>query len=337
VSYVDALAAALDRDAHCSDLQWKPGDAESCRLAVEIAVLERADLCAGFPQPGRTALLAPGGVLTLWPDELLARVGAGMSVAELEDRLAARGLALGLEVPDPEETTLGACFADARRGFAGPFGINLRDRTVGLSFVDGRARLLAAGARVVKNVAGYDFGRLHHGAAGSLGMLLDFTVRLIARPQCRVAAWWPCQREELSTRLPRIRERWGHDSVAEILVDPVAAVRFGLPGPGLVFRQFGEEEVLQSRIRRTEAVDVSDRWARLLPRSRTPAIRLPLSTLSVQDPGRDWVADLGWGLLRRASGESDSRRTPSAASIALKQVFDPHGIWPALPRGEPSP
>jgi hypothetical protein len=334
VSYADALATALARDARRSDLQWKPGDAESCRLAVEIAVLERAELCAGFPQPGRTALLAPDEILTLWPDELLARVGAGMPVTELEERLAPRGLALGLEVPDPRETTLGACFADARRGFAGPFGINLRDRTVGLSFVDGQARLLAAGARVVKNVAGYDFGRVHHGAAGSLGMLLDLTVRLIARPQRRVAVWWPCQREELSTRLPRIRELWGQDAVAEVLVDSVAAVRFGLPGPGLVFRQFGEDDVLQSRIVRTEAVDVSDRWARLLPRSRTPAIRMPLSTLSVRDPGRDWVADLGWGLLRPVAGEPDTRRPPSAATIALKQVFDPHGIWPALPQAE---
>ena len=325
------LEAVLGVAARRSDLEWELADAESARLAVSIALERRAPLSPGYPSPGRTGLRPVAGILTLWSDELVARVGAGTTVSALEELLAGRGLALGLDVPDPERTTLGACYACGRAGFAGPRGISLRDRTVGLSFVDGKARLLAAGARVVKNVAGYDFGRLHHGARGSLGLILDLTVRLVARPQRQVAVWWACRHDELPVRLPEIRASWGNDAAAEVLVDRVAAVRYGLPGPGIVFRQGGAAELLESRIRRSDAVDVSARWSALLARSTAPVRLCSPSTLSVQDPGEDWIADLGNGILRGVVPAAPVSGAPSAAALAIKQVFDPHGIWPELP------
>ncbi len=329
--------AVLGADARCSDLEWKLADAESARLAVSIALERRAPLCPGYPRPGRTGLRPVSGILTLWTDELVARVGAGTTVAALEELLARHGLALGLDVPDPERSTLGACYASGRSGFAGARGISLRDRTVGLSFVDGKARLLAAGARVVKNVAGYDFGTLHYAARGSLGLILDLTVRLVARPQRQVAVWWACRRDELPARLPEVRTSWGHDAASEVLVDQVAAVRYGLPGPGIVFRQSGETDLLQSRISRSDAVDVSDRWPALLARSTASARVFLASSLSVRDPGQDWVADLGNGILRGAVPAGPAIGPPSEAALAVKQVFDPHGIWPELPgqRDEP--
>ena len=221
--------AVLGAGARRSDLEWELADAESARLAVSTALQRRAPLCPGYPLPGRTGLRPVAGILTLWPDELVARVGAGTTVAELEEALMGHGLALGLDVPDPQRRTLGGCYACGMSGFAGARGISLRNRTVGLSFVDGNARLLAAGARVVKNVAGYDFGGLHYGARGSLGLILDLTVRLLARPQRSVAVWWACRHDELPRRLPEIRSSWGHDAAAEVLVDRVAAVRYGLP------------------------------------------------------------------------------------------------------------
>jgi hypothetical protein len=328
------LEAVLGATARRSDLEWELADAESARLAVSIALERRAPLSPGFPSPGRTGLRPVAGILTLWRDELVARVGAGTTVGELEKLLAVHGLTLGLDVPDPGRTTLGACYACGRAGFAGPRGISLRDRTVGLSFVDGRARLLAAGARVVKNVAGYDFGRLHHGARGSLGLILDITVRLVARPERQLAVWWACRHDELPARLPEIRAWWGNDAAAEILVDRVAAVRYGLPGPGIVFRQGGAAELLESRILRSDAVDVSARWSALLARSTAPARLGGPSMLSVQDPGEDWVADLGNGLLRKLDQAVPESSPPSAAALAIKHVFDPHGIWPDLPLQE---
>lgn len=325
--------AVLGPRARVGEFEWEVADPEAARLAVSIAVRRRAPICPGYPRPGRTGLRAPSGIQTLWPDELVARVGAGTTVTDLESALAAHGLALGLEVPDPDAATLGACFGAARAGFAGPRGILLRDRCLGLDAVDGRARLISAGARVVKNVAGYDYGRLHLGARGSLGLVLGMTLRLIARPMERRAVWWPCEREELPERLPALRTQWGQDAAAELLVDRVAAVRYGLPGPGLVFRQYGRAEHLEQRMERTGAVDVSQRWPTLLGRSLARARVTPASILSVRDPGEDWVADLGQGLLRLAAPEPDPGAPPDAA-LAIKQIFDPHGIFPELPGAE---
>ena len=325
---------ALGARARVSDVEWKVGDPESARLAVAIALAARAPLSAGHPQPGRTGLRPPSGVVQLWPGELVARVGAGTTVSEIEAILQPHGLALGLEVARPERTTLGACFADGRSGFAGPRGINLRDRCIGLSFVDGRARLLAAGSRVVKNVAGYDFGRLHHGARGSLGMVLDLTLRLIARPAQRVAVWWACEREDLPRRLPELREAWGQDAWCEICVDWVSAVRFGLPGAGIVFRQAGDPDLIAARIERTNAADVSHCWDSLLVAAARPGIAHPVSSLARGEYPKGWVAELGYGILRGGADPHTGGAAPSSAALSVKQVFDPHGIWPALPGQE---
>lgn len=322
---------ALGPRARISEFEWRLRDAEAARLAVSIALEERAPLSPGFPEPGRVGLRAPTGILTLWPGELMARVGAGTTVAELEEALEEHGLSSGLEVFAPGATTLGACFAGARAGLAGPSGIRLRDRCTGLGFVDGRARLLAAGSRVVKNVAGYDFGRLHHGAGGSLGLVLDFTLRLLARPAARVAVWWSCDREEVSTRLPELRSAWGQDAWSEVWVDRVAAARFGLPGAGLVFRQVGDPELIAERMARSNAADASRHWDDLLGASLRPASACRATSLAIKDPGEDCVVELGFGVARSRNGRAGPMPRPSRAALAVKRVFDPHGIWPRLP------
>ena len=326
--------AILGAGSRVTDYEWQLDHPEAARQAVEIALRHRTRLSPGFPQPGRVGLRPPVGVQTLWPGELVARVGAGTTVADIEAILERDGLSLGLEVPDPADTTLGACFADARAGLAGPGGVLLRDRCIGLSFVDGNARLLAAGSRVVKNVAGFDFGRLHHGARGSLGLVLDLTLRLIARPAKRISVWWACDREALPRRLPELRDSWGHDAWAEVWVDRVAAARFGLPGEGIVFRQAGEPSLLVERMRRTNAAEVTDRWGELLAASMRPVRTCTVTTLSVQDPGADCVVELGFGQLRSGPGSADPASRPSRAALAVKRVMDPHGIWPALPGAE---
>lgn len=334
MNLADRYEVVLGPHARVTDFEWRLDHLEAARQAVSIALDARASLSPGFPQPGRIGLRPPAGIRTLWPGELVARVGAGTTITQLEESLEMHGLALGLEVPDPATTTLGACFADARAGLAGPGGILLRDRCIGLSFIDGNARLLAAGSRVVKNVAGFDFGRLHHGARGSLGLVLDLTVRLVARPAARVAVWWSCDREEIPRQLPELREAWGHDAWAEVWVDRVSAARFGLPGAGIVFRQAGQPDLLADRIRRTNAADVSDQWSELLGASMRPVRPCAATTLVIRDPGADSVVDLGFGLLRSRDESPAPAPAVSRAALAVKRVLDPSGIWPALPGTE---
>jgi FAD/FMN-containing dehydrogenase len=58
-----------------------------------------------------------------------------------------------------------------------------RDLLLGLWFVDGRGRLIHAGGKVVKNVAGYDMTRLIAGSAGTLGLVTQATLKTLTRPE----------------------------------------------------------------------------------------------------------------------------------------------------------
>ena len=62
-----------------------------------------------------------------------------------------------------------------------------RDRVLGLIFISGTARLISAGGRVVKNVAGYDLTRLFVASAGTLGFLTEVTFRVASLPQRCIA------------------------------------------------------------------------------------------------------------------------------------------------------
>jgi glycolate oxidase FAD binding subunit len=78
--------------------------------------------------------------------------------------------------------TLGGCVAAGlsgpRRAAAGA----LRDFVLGARLVDGRARELGFGGRVMKNVAGYDVARLLTGSLGTLGLILEVSLKVLPRP-----------------------------------------------------------------------------------------------------------------------------------------------------------
>ncbi|MFV1968561.1 MAG: FAD-linked oxidase C-terminal domain-containing protein, partial [Pirellulaceae bacterium] len=136
-------------------------------------------------------------------------VGAGMSVIGLQEVLAERKQWLPIRPPLGNNGTVGGLAATAACGperlrYGGP-----RDLMLGLKFVSGTGRLITAGGRVVKNVAGYDVTRLLVGSAGTLGLLTELTFRVASLPECRrafsaVGALEACQvaaRELLCSKL----------------------------------------------------------------------------------------------------------------------------------------
>jgi glycolate oxidase FAD binding subunit len=71
-------------------------------------------------------------------------------------------------------------------GLGGPGRLRyggVRDFVIGCSFVDGRGTLVRAGARVVKNAAGFDLPKLLVGSLGRLGVLAELTFKVFPRPQ----------------------------------------------------------------------------------------------------------------------------------------------------------
>ena len=143
----------------------------------------------GLPpsRPGWAVDVRPLNRIVDYPArDMTVTVQAGVSVAELRRVLAAENQRLPVDVPHADRATLGGALA---ANVSGPrrygFG-TLRDYVLGITTVNDEGQEVKAGGRVVKNVAGYDLCKLHVGALGTLGAIVQVTlkVRPIPESQC---------------------------------------------------------------------------------------------------------------------------------------------------------
>ena len=120
------------------------------------------------------------GVRAYEPSELVVTVGAGTPLAQLEALLASQGQCLPFEPPHfGGAATVGGMVA---AGLSGPARANagsVRDYVLGLSLVNGRGELLSFGGQVMKNVAGYDVSRLVAGSLGTLGLVVEVSLKVL--------------------------------------------------------------------------------------------------------------------------------------------------------------
>lgn len=115
------------------------------------------------------------------PNDFTITVQAGMTLAELQRHLATNGQFLPLDHPHFERATLGGICAVGRGGlrrnsFGGP-----RDWLIGMRMVKADGTSIKGGGKVVKNVSGYDLPKLFAGSLGTLGVIVEVTLKL--RPQ----------------------------------------------------------------------------------------------------------------------------------------------------------
>lgn len=123
------------------------------------------------------------GVLTHNAADLTASVGAGTTLADLQEHLAGHGQWLALDPPTQGAgATLGGLLA---AGDSGPSRLRyggLRDLVIGVTLVLADGTVAKSGGHVIKNVAGYDLAKLVHGSLGSLALVAEVVVRLHPRP-----------------------------------------------------------------------------------------------------------------------------------------------------------
>lgn len=122
-------------------------------------------------------------IVSVSPADLVATVEAGVPLDALRAELERHRLWLALDPPGRPDRTIGGVVASGtagalRHGF-GP----VRDHVLGCTVVTGDGRLVEAGGRVVKNVAGYDLTKLHTGGFGGFGVITGLHLRLRARPE----------------------------------------------------------------------------------------------------------------------------------------------------------
>jgi glycolate oxidase FAD binding subunit len=117
------------------------------------------------------------------PDDLTVGLETGLRAGALAARLEARRQWLPVDPPGWRSRTLGGLLAT---GAAGPsrhrYG-TLRDLLLGVRFVQANGVVTWGGARVVKSVTGYDVPKLMVGALGTLGVLVEATLRLHPLPE----------------------------------------------------------------------------------------------------------------------------------------------------------
>ena len=116
------------------------------------------------------------------PADLTISVETGMKFGDFQDLVGKNGLWLPLDPRGGAESSLGGIIAanaagPLRQGFGGP-----RDMVLGLKFATPEGRIAKTGGRVVKNVAGYDLGKLLTGSFGTLGAIVEASLKLFPKP-----------------------------------------------------------------------------------------------------------------------------------------------------------
>ncbi|TSA22939.1 MAG: glycolate oxidase subunit GlcE [Betaproteobacteria bacterium] len=133
------------------------------------------------------------GILSYEPKELVLTARAGTPLTEIEAVLAEQGQMLAFEPPHFGATaTLGGSIAAGVSGPRRPYAGAARDQVLGVRMINGRAEVLRFGGEVMKNVAGYDLSRLMTGAFGTLGVLLDISLKVVPRPALEITLAQEC-------------------------------------------------------------------------------------------------------------------------------------------------
>lgn len=128
------------------------------------------------------SMLSHCGIITYEPTELVVTVRAGTPLAVLNETLNQHGQMLPFEPPEFGGSTIGGVLACGLSGPRRPFYGSARDYVLGMRVINGQAQDLSFGGEVMKNVAGYDVSRVQVGAWGTLGVLLDMSMKVLPKP-----------------------------------------------------------------------------------------------------------------------------------------------------------
>jgi glycolate oxidase FAD binding subunit len=293
------------------------------------------------------------GIVHYEPTELVITARAGTPLAEIETVLAECGQMLGFEPPRFGPTaTLGGTIACGLSGPARPFRGAARDFVLGAKIVNGEGQVLRFGGEVMKNVAGYDVSRLMCGAYGTLGVLLEVSLKVLPRPASETTLVFEIDSETAFARM----SEWQRSPL------PVSGLCYA--GGLLHARLSGAEQAVTAARRRLGGeVDVAgnDYWLQL--REQRSAffadgaelwrLSVPSTTHTSMIPGEqlvDWGGALRWlrttddpdtlfTVARAAGGHATRWRSSEADQVfqplpppmltlqrRLKKAFDPHNI-----------
>jgi len=295
------------------------------------------------------------GIVGYEPPELVITARCGTPLAEIEAVMREKGQMLAFEPPHfGQGATLGGCVAAGLSGPRRPHTGAVRDLVLGVRMLDGKGQDLRFGGQVMKNVAGYDVSRLMAGSLGTLGVILEVSLKALPLP----VAERTLRREHTQTEAIALMNAWAGKPLplsATCHVDNALYVR--LSGAAAAVRaardKLGGEEVAdgaafwESVREQRHAFFAGDAplW-RISLKSSTPPLSFPGAQLLEWGGALRWVATPsgaefvrgaaatggGHATLFRAQDKSAGAFHPLSPALAklhrrLKDTFDPAGIF----------
>ena len=346
---------------------------ELCALIVEAAgrgralALSGAGSKAGLGAPTTAQgvdMTAFAGVVDYDPAELVLTVRPGAPLAEVEALVAGQDQMLPFEPFDhgpvygmaAGRATIGGVVAAGVAGSQRLSGGAPRDHLLGFRAVSGRGEAFIAGAKVVKNVTGYDLPKLAAGSWGRLFALTELTLKVLPRP--RVRETWVVEGLTAEQAVAAMAVAMSGQAEVAAAAHLPAAVRPAGPLTALRVQGFGPSVTARGAILAATlapfgtveklAADEGDRWWRDLAgpaallgndplwRINVPPSRGGAVAAAAERVGARWLFDWAGGLVWIAGGEPGAIR---AAAIDqgghATLVRGPEALRAAVPAFQP--
>jgi len=277
------------------------------------------------------------------PEDMTVTVQSGLNLAVLQQQLAQRRQWLPIDPPHPERTSIGAILAANQSGPRRLGWGAVREHLIGIQVALADGRLIKAGGKVVKNVAGYDLAKLFVGSRGSLGVIVEATFKLRPLPEAEQFVQARCDTLDQATDL--VQQVMASDltpvvldlhnlALPEVVPSPALSVIVGLAGTHREVehqlqqaRQLGLNEPGDLRHEavfwRAARWDDTNRMS-VLPSALPRALRALGNTAFVARAGNGLVFFRGAPVARTAD-------VPQPLLQRLKDAYDPQHIFPDLP------
>jgi glycolate dehydrogenase FAD-binding subunit len=337
-------------DQLVSELSERIRQAAAHKRALRVCGGGTKDFYAYKLEGDPLSVSAYRGVVDYEPSELVITARAGTPLAEIEAALAAAGQMLACEPPYfGPQATLGGCIA---AGFSGPRRASagsVRDFVLGTRVLNSAGEALRFGGQVMKNVAGFDLSRLMAGSFGTLGVILEVSLKVLPQPEKEITLRFPMDEGKAIETM----NRWAAQPLpisatchtGGALTVRLSGSRLGvaaartaiggelIPGGEAFWRAVREQTLDAFR---------GSLW-RLSIKSTTPPLALPGSQVIEWNGSLRWVASDApaqqiFAAARKAGGHATRFRAGTGTPIMqleapvlevhkrLKAALDPHGI-----------
>ena len=304
------------------------------------------------------------GISSYEPTELVVTVRCGTPLETLEATLAEKGQCLPFEPPRfaPGGTVGGMVAA----GLAGPARAavgSVRDYVLGATLLNGRAEVLSFGGQVMKNVAGYDVSRLLAGSMGTLGVILEVSLKVLPAAPATATLRFSMDEAQAIAQLndwggqplPINASAWWDGTLLVRLRGAHAAVQAALaqlggeliePSFALPFWDGLRDQRDEFFVKAAAAVDGGASLWRMSVPQVAPPLALPGPTLIEWGGAQRWLCSAlpaaavreaaaragGHATLYRSRDKSAGAFAPLKAPLDrihrdLKQSFDPSGLF----------